>query len=599
MEFFRSLLTLNIKKRVILSQLVILFLVLLNVFNTYRDAHYLKGEYKSTERLVKAVDAMNQFSGTIKSDLQLIMEIFAASDQNELDDIWKDHEKNVTHVQKSARSLIDSSVLGKRLKGSAKELLNTYKGQFLPLMARAKELAEKMLRQEISEKTYRERMNQLDDETDALGATLLSQIGHLEKGIWEVLGNLQGEFRGTLDRHLMNVGVIGLLCVVAILFIGALLLISVVRPINQMKGLLKDIAFGEGDLTRLLPVRAQPCSQIMECGDPKCPSYGKETQCWNESGSFSDIVHCPKIKTGEYESCEVCRVYKRAIRTELDEMAFFINGFMEKTRRTVAKSIEKGRVVLQAGEKLLDAAKEMLEAATESRDKAARVQEKAEAVNESTQSVAAAMEEMTATVSEIAQNTSKASEVANLADQKAKDTQLIIKGLEQTSQKIGEMSHLIASISEQTNLLALNATIEAARAGEAGKGFAVVANEVKELAKQTGESVTKIDQMVQEIQAQVREGTVAVEEIVGIIGEVSEVANNIAVAVEEQTATTNEISQNTQKVTGEVQEMAEAGEAIAVVTQQTEGDAKTVEEIAIGLNRVASELSETLSRFKV
>ncbi len=35
MEFFRSLLTLNIKKRVVLSQLVILFLVLLNVFNTY------------------------------------------------------------------------------------------------------------------------------------------------------------------------------------------------------------------------------------------------------------------------------------------------------------------------------------------------------------------------------------------------------------------------------------------------------------------------------------------------------------------------------------------------------------------------------------
>ncbi len=599
MGFFHRVLRLNIKKRIIISQLVILVLILVNVFTTYHDAHLLRGEYRSTERLVEAVNAMDQFLGTVKDDLQLIMEMFAASDQKELDNIWKDHERNERRLQKFARSLINSPVLEEQLKGTAQDLLDTYKDQFIPLITKARELVDEMLHQEISEKTYRESMNKLDDETDSLEVTLMSQIRNLGNGVWTALEEVQGKFRGTLDRHVTSVVTIGLTCVVAILLVVAILMVSVVRPINHMRSLLKNITFGEGDLTQHIPLRAQPCSQILECGETGCPCYGKEVECWTESGSFSDTVYCPKIKTKEYESCEVCEVYKRAIRTELDEMAFLINGFMDKTRQIVAHSIEKGRVVLRSGKHLLDAAEQMLQAAIESRDKAARVQEKAEAVNESTQSVAAAMEEMTATVSEIAQNTSKASEVANLADQKAKDTQLIIKGLEQTSQKIGEMSHLIASISEQTNLLALNATIEAARAGEAGKGFAVVANEVKELAKQTGESVTKIDQMVQEIQAQVREGTVAVEEIVGIIGEVSEVANNIAVAVEEQTATTNEISENTQKMTGEVQEMAEAGEAIAVVTQQTEGDAKTVEEIAIGLNQVASELSETLSRFKV
>ncbi|BCZ46358.1 methyl-accepting chemotaxis protein [Clostridium gelidum] len=61
------------------------------------------------------------------------------------------------------------------------------------------------------------------------------------------------------------------------------------------------------------------------------------------------------------------------------------------------------------------------------------------------------------------------------------------------------MADSIGTISEQTNLLALNAAIEAARAGEQGKGFAVVAEEVKKLAEQSTEAVTKIQSMVTQV----------------------------------------------------------------------------------------------------
>jgi methyl-accepting chemotaxis protein len=57
---------------------------------------------------------------------------------------------------------------------------------------------------------------------------------------------------------------------------------------------------------------------------------------------------------------------------------------------------------------------------------------------------------------------------------------------------ISAMADIILGISQQTNLLALNAAIEAARAGEQGKGFAVVAEEVKKLAEQSSEAVSKI-----------------------------------------------------------------------------------------------------------
>jgi len=59
--------------------------------------------------------------------------------------------------------------------------------------------------------------------------------------------------------------------------------------------------------------------------------------------------------------------------------------------------------------------------------------------------------------------------------------------------EIKQLSQAILAITSQTNLLALNASIEAARAGEAGKGFAVVAEEIRVLAENSKEAVSKIN----------------------------------------------------------------------------------------------------------
>ncbi|MGE8498073.1 MAG: methyl-accepting chemotaxis protein [Pseudomonas sp.] len=78
----------------------------------------------------------------------------------------------------------------------------------------------------------------------------------------------------------------------------------------------------------------------------------------------------------------------------------------------------------------------------------------------------------------------------------------LVAALNQRSSSIKSIVGLIQQISSQTNLLALNAAIEAARAGESGRGFAVVADEVRTLAQNVSKAT---DDISQNIDAMLRE----------------------------------------------------------------------------------------------
>jgi methyl-accepting chemotaxis protein len=198
----------------------------------------------------------------------------------------------------------------------------------------------------------------------------------------------------------------------------------------------------------------------------------------------------------------------------------------EKAR---ARTLARAQAV---AEKLSAATEEVASAIAEANSAVVELEKTMHSIAAGAEQASAAAEESRAAINQI----EKASDAANgrvaaagqkvndlnaLAKTTQADIQELIKGvnesakanlesakmvgqLERQSEEIGKIVHAVARIADQTNLLALNAAIEAARAGEHGKGFAVVADEVRNLAEMSEKSARGIQEVVNEIQSQVK-----------------------------------------------------------------------------------------------
>ena len=106
----------------------------------------------------------------------------------------------------------------------------------------------------------------------------------------------------------------------------------------------------------------------------------------------------------------------------------------------------------------------------------------------------------------------------------------LILELSEHTQQIGNTISVVDDIAEQTNMLALNAAVEAARAGEHGKGFAVVAGEIRKLADESKQAITKITSLTSNIQYTTNSTVMATEEgskeIESVVKDINAVSTN-------------------------------------------------------------------------
>ena len=176
----------------------------------------------------------------------------------------------------------------------------------------------------------------------------------------------------------------------------------------------------------------------------------------------------------------------------------------------------------------------------------------------------------------------------------------------QTTQSINNMTQKIREIAEQTNLLALNAAIEAARAGEYGRGFAVVADEVRKLAEKSALSVGEIDRITRDI----GQRSVQVQESIAHGLERLETSRNMARGVTEVLDAANELVvevgdglDQIAATTGEQQNAsASVKESIAAIANMARENDTAIEltaDAAHEMERLASQLQESVAHFKV
>ncbi|NRH25059.1 methyl-accepting chemotaxis protein [Pantoea stewartii] len=263
---------------------------------------------------------------------------------------------------------------------------------------------------------------------------------------------------------------------------------------------------------------------------------------------------------------------------------FYALNTMQSQLRTMVGQIKDASLSVQQGAG---------EIASANLNLSSRTEEQAAALEET----AASMEQISAAIRMNADNaqqatglTETATRIANRGETLVDQVVTTMAKIDESSQKIGDITTLINSIAFQTNILALNAAVEAARAGEQGRGFAVVASEVRNLAQRTTSAVKDIAALIEESALRVENGVVLVNDAGKTMHEMTNAVSSVQRIIGEIVAASDEQARGIAQVTIAVNEMDGTTQQNAALVQQMSAASSSLED-------QARQLAQTVAQF--
>ncbi len=387
-----------------------------------------------------------------------------------------------------------------------------------------------------------------------------------EREIKDEQGNALGYLKlGYNKTHLnktINNSIITITAIIIIslsfLAVGITMLVRkvITKRVYATVNMLKDIAQGDGDLTKRLTV---------DCND----EIGELAKWFN---AFADNIQ---------EIIRTVQMNAEGVSSASSELASTAEDLNKGSKDQKTQTENVASAVVQISQSISDVVNNAGTSTKASKD-ASDIASKGKDVVDRT---VKGMEKIAETV---------------------KNTSEIIAKLGQSSHEIGNILKVINDIAGQTNLLALNAAIEAARAGEQGRGFAVVANEVKKLAESTGNATKEISDMIIKIQEDTEKSVNSMN-----LGKI-EVENGVRLAEESKSAldqivdTSEKAVETVQMIMKTAEEQSESAgmvsknmESILVVAYESSAATSQIKAASNELEKMSSELLKKIGFFKV
>lgn len=339
------------------------------------------------------------------------------------------------------------------------------------------------------------------------------------------------------DQTLVGIAVMVLATLILVLLVR-----SVIRPLNEIRDRMQNLASAEGDLTRELDIDTH--AELIDL-----------------AGGFNTFLGRLRAMINDLKD----------VNTRVSEQARGVGTIAAQTDEQTSRQHQDIDSVVTAMNEMSAAAGEVAGFAGDAAENARMAQD---GIRFTQDTLLSAVNGVNAVSGDMGQASTAIGHVAS------------------RSEDINRILEVIRGVAEQTNLLALNAAIEAARAGEQGRGFAVVADEVRTLAQRTRESTDEISDMIDGLKADVngavsviqngveratsavdgtQEAAHSLATVVERIGTIVEHVTHVATAAEEQSSVSEEINRN-------LTQIGDAANDLRTLATQVKGSGTTLDE---------------------